>query len=120
MMVCSWSLNLELVSIVSLHTLSKDYFCQLQELLAVSSGLLFQFKHVFDEGQKVFLVTHVVSRDVRDHNVLYSCRLSSSQEDFIILKRVTSGEFVSPNRCLDAGPTTGSRIWCRHPENLSL
>ena len=70
MMVCSWSLNLELVSILSLHTLSKDYFYQLQELLVVSSGLLFQFKHVVDEGQKVLLVTHVVSRDVRDHNVL--------------------------------------------------
>ena len=70
MMVCSWSLNLELVSILSPHTLSKDNFGQLQELLVVSSGLLLQFKHVVDEEQKVILVAHVVSRDVRHHNVL--------------------------------------------------
>ena len=33
------------------------------------------------------------------------------QEVFSILKRVTSGDFVSPNSSVNAAPNTSSRIW---------
>ena len=115
-MVSSWSLYLEDVPLLPLYSLSKVKFSQ---LLIVSSGLVIQFKHVVDVGDKVLCVTSVTCRNIRNHDVL---QVQLFPGGFYNLEEGDFGRCCFTKQMLESWSTytLPDMVSAGHPEDLSV